>query len=434
MGKTKKNVNEMNEDEIKKAFAQGKIQRKKIDDDVQQFLDDTANNRLDKITEVLQDDEKKAKLLNQHDANRRTALHFACHNGNIETFDLLINAKPDLNQQDFDNYTPLMLAIKMGNTKLAERLIQLGAQLDLTNKDGFTAVQLAVLSGETDIVRLLLQRGAEVSTESTESGCILHAACGIKKEDLEIIDMLVSKYPKLLSVMDGNEMTPLHIAIAYGNTDLAKELIKLGANVNAVAVGGCTPLHICVDSGNVEVIKALIENGATLKLDMHGETPLLMAQNSKNKTLEQLLESVKLDPTPYKPKPSAKGGKKASEPKVSAEDLKENGNKAFRNGDYDIALNWYQLAGSVEDVTSEMNPGVKKQSIAHVLFSNKSACHLHLKNYQQALADAEETIKLAPNWPKGYLRKAGALEALGRQEEAQEAKDKMTALESSAKN
>jgi len=32
-----------------------------------------------------------------------------------------------------------------------------------------------------------------------------------------------------------------------------------------------------------------------------------------------------------------------------------------------------------------------------------------LEQYPQALADAERSIQLAPDWPKGYFRKGSAL-------------------------
>ena len=49
--------------------------------------------------------------------------------------------------------------------------------------------------------------------------------------------------------------------------------------------------------------------------------------------------------------------------------------------------------------------------------SNRSAALLQLSKTGKALADAEECIRLRPDWDKGYFRKAAALEALGRMEE-----------------
>lgn len=42
-------------------------------------------------------------------------------------------------------------------------------------------------------------------------------------------------------------------------------------------------------------------------------------------------------------------------------------------------------------------------------FGNRSYCYYCLEQYPQALADAERSIQLAPDWPKGHFRKGSAL-------------------------
>lgn len=49
--------------------------------------------------------------------------------------------------------------------------------------------------------------------------------------------------------------------------------------------------------------------------------------------------------------------------------------------------------------------------------SNRSAALLQLSKTTKALADADECIRLQPDWDKGYFRKASALEVLDRKEE-----------------
>ena len=41
----------------------------------------------------------------------------------------------------------------------------------------------------------------------------------------------------------------------------------------------------------------------------------------------------------------------------------------------------------------------------HVLFSNRSACYSSLEQYEKALEDGAECVKLKPDWAKGYTRK-----------------------------
>jgi stress-induced-phosphoprotein 1 len=49
----------------------------------------------------------------------------------------------------------------------------------------------------------------------------------------------------------------------------------------------------------------------------------------------------------------------------------------------------------------------------HVLYSNRSGSYQSLKDYDHALADAEKTVEIKPDWPKGYTRKAAALHGKG---------------------
>ncbi len=54
-----------------------------------------------------------------------------------------------------------------------------------------------------------------------------------------------------------------------------KELIKAGADLNALTIFGQTPLHIAVISENFEIAKVLIAEGADVNVkDRNGNSPL----------------------------------------------------------------------------------------------------------------------------------------------------------------
>ena len=54
----------------------------------------------------------------------------------------------------------------------------------------------------------------------------------------------------------------------------------------------------------------------------------------------------------------------------------------------------------------------------HVLYSNRSGSYASLKDFNNALKDAQECVKINPSWAKGYNRIAGAEFGLGNFDEA----------------
>ncbi|KDR83497.1 hypothetical protein GALMADRAFT_1338233, partial [Galerina marginata CBS 339.88] len=88
--------------------------------------------------------------------------------------------------------------------------------------------------------------------------------------------------------------------------------------------------------------------------------------------------------------------------------LKDQGNKAFAAKDYDTAIDLFSKAIALDPKN-------------HVLWSNRSAAKAGKREYEDALADAEEAsgcIKVNPSWAKGYARKGAALHGARRYDEA----------------
>ncbi|GLT78585.1 hypothetical protein SLA2020_501150 [Shorea laevis] len=85
--------------------------------------------------------------------------------------------------------------------------------------------------------------------------------------------------------------------------------------------------------------------------------------------------------------------------------LKDKGNEFFKAGNYLKAAALYTQA-------------IKQDPSNPTLYSNQAAAFLNLVKLNKALADAETTITLNPQWETGYFRKACVLEAMEQYDDA----------------
>ncbi|CAK1581070.1 unnamed protein product [Parnassius mnemosyne] len=90
---------------------------------------------------------------------------------------------------------------------------------------------------------------------------------------------------------------------------------------------------------------------------------------------------------------------------LSAEELKNKGNECVKDGKFIEAVLHYTHA-------------IKMDPNNYVLYSNRSYAFLKLDQHYLSLQDANETVKLQPQWAKGYFRRAEVECASGLYDEA----------------
>jgi tetratricopeptide (TPR) repeat protein len=91
--------------------------------------------------------------------------------------------------------------------------------------------------------------------------------------------------------------------------------------------------------------------------------------------------------------------------KVIANDLKDQGNQAFQEGNVQEAIRLFTQA-------IDLDPD------NHVYYSNRAAAYMKADSKSKALHDAEKCVELAPSWSKGYSRLGAAQQSLRRFEQA----------------
>ena len=163
----------------------------------------------------------------------------------------------------------LMTASAAGSEELIDPLIKL-ADIDICSRDadGKTALHHAVIGGSTKIVGILLKFGARPNV------------CTTKMDDSELLSVFGDNHQ-----LTGAMITPLMIAAATGNHEIASLLLAEGADPTH---GECPPLALACKKGDAPTIKLLLAHQAQLKFSKNDEYAFLAIALENGASLECL--------------------------------------------------------------------------------------------------------------------------------------------------
>ncbi|KXJ70873.1 hypothetical protein RP20_CCG022249 [Aedes albopictus] len=119
------------------------------------------------------------------------------------------------------------------------------------------------------------------------------------EDKLEVLEQVLAKKPSVVSAVDSDGYTPLHKACYNNNVEMAKLLLRNGADPNAQTELGWTPLHSACKWNNAECVALMLQHGADVNATSHGsQTPLHIAASVSNarSTLVTLLMDDRIEP------------------------------------------------------------------------------------------------------------------------------------------
>ena len=125
--------------------------------------------------------------------------------------------------------------------------------------------------------------------------------CKVPVDEAQVRSALETR-PELVQCSDTRRFfegfTPLHHACANGREEVARLLLKHGADVAARRNDGWTPLHVAALSGHEVMVRLLLEHGAEVDAQNDGWTPLQHAAARGHEKVARLLleRGAKVDP------------------------------------------------------------------------------------------------------------------------------------------
>lgn len=211
-----------------------------------------------------------------------------------------------------DRETPLIIAAELGKVSIAKLLIERGADLHLNAGSHTTALCKAICFNQPSMVNLLLKAGTNIETDSL----ILAATTKI---DLRITRSLLKYGADPNAQNKSFRQTAMHMAAFHDRADVARLLIRAGADVNIRDKHGHGPISCAIMRNSKEIfllllnqgadptlqpealglaawdgklgfVKTLIEHGWELHSKAHqGRTPLQHARNRKHSSTVKIL-------------------------------------------------------------------------------------------------------------------------------------------------
>lgn len=242
---------------------------------------------------------------------------------------------------------------------------------------------------------------------------------------------------------------PAFTAAASGSDSIVALLLRQPSiDLSLARHGDLHLLHLCAEHGLLESVRAilLLDHSLATLPTSDGNLPIDLAAMSQQRAAVELLQPysgerfsdagavdrlmgeggrklaewhAKHAPAESKEARAGEGGESAEEEASrlvlegpasaeaagQAEELKARGNQLFADKRFEEAIAAYSAA-------------IALSGTSHLLWSNRSACHLAVHNPKAALYDGLVCRRLKPDWAKGCYRVAVARLALGLFEDA----------------
>ncbi|HWI32754.1 MAG TPA: ankyrin repeat domain-containing protein [Lapillicoccus sp.] len=221
--------------------------------------------------------------VNAKDETQQSAYLVATSEGFLDLLNLTLAHGADVTSKDSFNGTGLIRAGERGHTGVVGRLIRAGVEVDHVNRLGWTALHEAIILGKgtpayDDTVRVLVAGRADLRLASRRDGVapLDHARSKGYARQVATIDKAL-RQDAAGSVDKAEANRRLLAAAAAGDADGVALALRAGADQETTDDRRRTPLLLAVTNDHVDVARVLVALGANPNaLDAQHDTPWLV--------------------------------------------------------------------------------------------------------------------------------------------------------------
>ncbi|KAL9614039.1 MAG: hypothetical protein Q9167_001454 [Letrouitia subvulpina] len=218
----------------------------------------------------------------QSDNLRETVMHASAKAGNIEVFQLLLDATKSAPRvmglkssenatirkqipkgleelRDKNERTLLHIASMEGHTDIVKLLLLELIPSELTDKRGWTALDWAVENGHLSVVEVLWQARNNDPSNYLKRRNYLKRTAG--KGDLKMVVYWLKQGEGIDSHDSDDNRTALHFAAMKGRKDVALMLLESGADPNFRDRNGLTPIQSAAFWHQEDFVQSLVRSG-----------------------------------------------------------------------------------------------------------------------------------------------------------------------------
>lgn len=217
-----------------------------------------------------------------------TPLIVAAKNGLTDLLEKMIRAKFKLDTQDAKGNTALMYAVENKYVDIIDELINAGADINVKNNEGKTVLRMAVMRGMVDDIKTFIELGADAKEKDDDDYTLLMLASYLYYNQKGILPLLIDAGAEV-NAQDSDGTSALMIAASRGWVESVQELLKAGADVEAVDVTGRQAL----DYAQNEDIKTLLRQEEAKLERARGQKSLTLGQELIMATKKNNIHEVK---------------------------------------------------------------------------------------------------------------------------------------------